>query len=625
MTRYLETIGSPHDLRRIPIGDLDKLAGEIRDRIIDVTSRKGGHLAASLGAVELAISLHYALKTPRDKLLWDVGHQAYAHKILTGRNERFDTLRELGGLSGFPNKDESEYDVMTAGHSSTSISAALGLACARDRMGTDEVIAAVIGDAALATGLAFEGLNHAGHLAKKLIVVLNDNEHSISKPVGALSRYLNSVIANPLYNRVREETQRMIKAVPKLGDPALKAVRKLEESLKNLIVPGILFEELGFRYFGPVDGHDIRGLVKLFGNLKSVENPVLVHVITKKGKGFEHAEENPVSYHGVNRFDKCSGQALDRPSGMSFTEHFGCKIADLAQKREELVAVTAAMPDGTGLSKFSEMYPDRVFDVGITEGHAVTFAGGLAKGGLKPVVAIYSTFLQRSFDQLVHDIALQGLAPIFAVDRAGLVGEDGPTHHGVFDICYMRALPEFIVAAPKDGAELEEMLEKALDWDRPVAIRYPRGRSETVDHGEERKGVQLGRAELLREGNDAVILALGSMVTSAFKAALDLSSKGIEVEVVNARFVKPLDGEMLQRVARKKCKIFTVEEGVLDGGFGEAVLDFFQQENLYDVKIKCIGLPGHFIEHGAREDLLRKYHLDAEGLAMMVENELKVR
>ncbi|MGB3057102.1 MAG: 1-deoxy-D-xylulose-5-phosphate synthase, partial [Candidatus Omnitrophota bacterium] len=476
MYELLDKISSPQDLKKLGSNQLKKLAAEIRDKIVNTTSHSGGHLAASLGTVELAIALHYCLDSPKDKIVWDVGHQSYAHKLLTGRNDRFDTLRQMGGLSGFPSAVESEHDPFTCGHSATSISSALGLASARDLKKGNYKVAAVIGDASLATGLAFEGMNHAGHMRTKIAIILNDNEQSISKPVGALNRYLNKVISNPLYNRVREEGERVIKNIPKLGSGAYKSVKKFLESLKNLIVPGILFEELGFRYFGPIDGHNIDDLISIFRNTLDLKEPVFIHVITKKGKGYRFAEEDPTSFHGVSSFDIPTGKTIkEDKAAETFTQHFSKKIVELGRRDKRLVTVTAAMSDGTGLQSFAKKYPERFYDVGITEAHAVTFAAGMAKGGLKPVVAIYSTFLQRSYDQLVHDVALQRLPVVFCLDRAGLVGEDGPTHHGNFDIAYMRSLPGFVVMAPKDGPELEIMLEKAIEWDKPVSIRYPRG------------------------------------------------------------------------------------------------------------------------------------------------------
>ncbi len=622
--KLLDGIKSPDDIKGLDALRLKALAEEIRGKIIDVTSRKGGHIAASLGAVELAIALHYCLKSPKDKIVWDVGHQSYAHKILTGRAHAFDTLREMGGLSGFPSAEESEHDPFTCGHSATSISTALGLVAARDIRGEDNKVVAVIGDASLATGLAFEGLNHTGHTQSGLIVVLNDNEHFISKPVGAMSKYLNRVITNPLYNRVREEAEKILKGIPKLGPVAYKTVKKFEEGLKNLLVPGILFEELGFRYFGPIDGHDVEQLIKVFRNVLLLNRPVFIHAITKKGKGYKFAEENPVKFHGLSGFNVATGE-IDSDSGEneSFTRYFSDKIMELGERDRRIAVVTAAMPDGTGLQRFAENFPDRFFDVGITEPHAVAFAAGLAKGGMRPVVAVYSTFLQRSYDQLIHDVALQRLPVILCLDRAGLVGKDGPTHHGVFDISYTRSLPGFIVMAPKDGVELTQMLEKAVEWGRPTVIRYPRASAERVVCDSSCVPLEIGKAELLRKGGDVVILAIGSMVNTALAASEILSKKGIEVSVVNARFIKPLDGEMLEEAVRLSKNIFTLEEGISSGGFGEAVLEFFERENVRNERVRCISLPDEFIEHGSREELLRKYHLTPDEIARTITAEMK--
>ena len=623
MESLLEKINSPADIKTLTTEQLERLADEVRRKIINVTSRKGGHVAASLGAVELAIALHYSLESPKDKIVWDTGHQSYAHKILTGRLRKFDTLREMGGLSGFPNAAESEHDPFTSGHSATSISSALGLAAARDINNQDHKVVAVIGDASLSTGLAFEALNNAGHMRTNLIVVLNDNEHFISKPVGAMSRYLNTVITNPLYNRVREEAEKIVKGIPKVGPVTYRTVKKFQEGLKNLIVPGILFEELGFRYFGPIDGHNIEQLVSTFRNIMALKDPVFVHTITRKGKGYPHAEKDPVRFHGVSGFDidkgsTAGGEGEDR----SFTGHFSRKLLELAAKDKKIAAITAAMPDGTGLQDFAEKYPERFFDVGITEPHAVTFAAGLAKGGMKPVVAIYSSFLQRSYDQLIHDVALQRLPVVFCIDRAGLVGKDGPTHHGMFDITYMRSLPDFTVMAPKDGVELEIMLEAAIGWKTPVAIRYPRADARQIVGASSFAPLEPGKAEYLRKGRDLTILAVGSMVNTALQAAAVLSKKGIEATVVNARFIKPLDGHMLEDVAHNSKRIFTLEEGVTGGGFGSAVLEFFERENLSKTRVSCLGLPDEFIEHGAREELLRKYHLTPDELAATIEAEM---
>ncbi|NQT32560.1 MAG: 1-deoxy-D-xylulose-5-phosphate synthase [Candidatus Omnitrophica bacterium] len=624
MADLLKNISSPRDLKKLDLDKLNLLAGEIREKMIDVTSRKGGHLAASLGTVELTVALHYLLDSPKDKIVWDVGHQSYAHKLLTGRLKNFDTLRELGGLSGFPRAKESEHDPFTCGHSATSISSALGLAAARDLKGEENKIVAVIGDASLSTGLAFEGLNNAGHMRKDLIVVLNDNEHSISKPVGAMSRYLNRVITNPLYNKVRQESEKIIKSIPKLGNATYNTVRKFQEGLKNLIVPGILFEELGFRYFGPIDGHNIEQLIPVFKNILTLKEPVFVHVITKKGKGYKFAEEDPVRFHGVTSFNKDTGKATSHAGSgdKTFTDHFEDKIVKMGKKDDRLVAITAAMPHGTGLQKFAETFPERFYDVGITEPHAVTFSAGLAKGGMHPVVAIYSTFLQRSYDQLIHDVALQELPVVFCLDRAGLVGKDGPTHHGVFDIAYLRSLPGFIVMAPKDGRELEAMMEKAVEWQRPVAIRYPRASAAQRVSASSCAPLEVGKAEPLRKGNDLVILALGSMVNAALDVGSVLSRKVVEAAVINARFVKPLDGKVLEEIALKGKPVFILEEGVASGGFGSAVMEFFERENIKDIKVRCLGLPDEFIEHGAREELLRKYHMTPDELAAIITSEL---
>lgn len=619
MGDVLSKISSPKDVKGLSVDELVALAEEIRARILDVTSKKGGHLAASLGAVELAVALHYCLSSPGDKIIWDVGHQSYAHKILTGRNKHFDTLREMGGISGFPNSKESDFDPFICGHSSTSISAALGLAAARDLRGEKHKVVAVIGDASISTGLAFEGMNNAGHDGRDLLVILNDNEHSISKSVGAMSRYLNSVITNPLYNRVRDEAEKVVKGIPKLGQGAYNTIRKFQEGLKNLIVPGVLFEELGFRYFGPIDGHDLNTLIPTLKKIAKLKEPVFLHVITKKGKGYTFAEQDPESFHGVSAFDLETGESISNGGKNTFTDHFGSKITELAAGNHDIVAITAAMPDGTGLKTFQSKYPERFFDVGITEGHAVTFAAGLAKGGKKPVVAIYSTFLQRAYDQLIHDVALQDLPVVFCLDRAGLVGKDGPTHHGVFDLAYLRSLPEFIIMAPKDGPELERMLEKALSFNKPSAIRYPRAKASELVGASSCAPIDLGTSEKLRKGKDLAILAVGSMVNSALKAADMLSKKGIEATVVNARFVKPLDAQMLEDVFREHDKIFTIEEGIVDGGYGSAVLGFIERENIQGVELRRIGLPDEFIEHGSREELLRKYHLTPDGLAAYIQ------
>ncbi|MBF0253071.1 MAG: 1-deoxy-D-xylulose-5-phosphate synthase [Candidatus Omnitrophica bacterium] len=615
MYKILDTIKSPQDLKTLSFEQLDELAAELRDRIITVTSEKGGHLASSLGAVEIAIAVHYCLNSPKDKVVWDVGHQSYAHKLLTGRHENFDTLREMGGLSGFPNKNENEHDPFTCGHSSTSISSALGLSAARDILKGSNRVVAVIGDAALSTGLAFEGMNHSGQLKTNYTVILNDNEHSISRPVGAMSKYLNKVISNPLYNKFREEGEKVVKKIPKLGPSAYKAIRKFQEGMKNLLVPGIVFEELGFRYFGPIDGHNIPQLISILNNSLSLNEPVLIHAITKKGKGYQFAEDDPTTLHGVDNFDVDTGLKKKSSAGKSFMQYFGEKMVTMAGKDDKIVAITAAMKDGVGLAEFAAKYPDRFFDVGINEAHAVTFASGLATGGMKPVVAIYSTFLQRSYDQIIHDIALQKLPVVFCVDRAGLVGKDGPTHHGVFDIAYMRTIPGFVVMAPRDGFDLEMMMEAAFTFNVPVMIRYPRGEAKQIVSAASFKKIELGKSETLREGKNVVIVAVGSMVNVALQTAEILSKEKIEVGVVDARFIKPLDTVMLDKLVNQKKNIVTLEEGVVTGGFGSAVLEFLAWHNINDIKIKCLGLPDEFIEHGTQEELLRKYHLTPAEIA----------
>jgi len=620
--KLIDRINSPRDLKKIPVAELPALAGEMRELIIDVVSKTGGHLASSLGTVELALALHYCFEMPKDKILWDVGHQAYPHKILTGRKDAFKTLRQLGGISGFPSRTESEYDIFTCGHSATSVSAALGLACARDLKNETGKVIAVIGDASLANGMALEALNHAGHLKKDIMIVLNDNELSISRSVGALSRYLNKIMSNPAYNRARRRTQILIKRIPFFGFKAFKAARRLEETLKHLFLPGMFFEGFGFRYFGPIDGHNTSELISRFKGLANLREPVIVHVLTRKGKGYGFAEEKPSFYHSAGPFEKDTGLPSGGKDPESFTDAFSRKIVELAEKDKKIVAVTAAMTDGTGLSGFSKKFPERFYDVGIAEGHAVTFSAGLARQGLKPVVAVYSTFLQRGYDQIIHDVSLQNLPVIFCLDRAGLSGEDGPTHHGVFDIAYLRHIPNFVIMAPRDALELKAMLEFAVNLKAPVAIRYPKASGASHLSGSSFHRIETGKAELLREGRDVAIFALGSMVSIAVKAADLLSSAGIEATVVNARFVKPIDKEMIENITKRVKKIVTLEEAVASGGFGSAILEFLERENIKDITLERIGLPDHFITHGKREQLLKEYHLTADEICETIKSEM---
>lgn len=622
MERLIEKIGGPSDLRKLKLSELPNLAVEIREEILKTVSKAGGHLASSLGAVELAIAIHYAFNTPRDLVIWDVGHQTYAHKLLTGRFKNFSTLRQIGGLSGFPNKDESpEYDIFTTGHSSTSISTAFGMVMARDLKKENNKIIAIIGDAALAGGMALEALNHAGHAKKDMIVILNDNELSISQSVGALSKYLNRIIINPAYNKIRKDVERLVKRIPRFGFRAYRAARKLEEGLKNLLIPGMLFEELGFRYFGPIDGHNIAQLVAAFKNLMDLNEPILIHVITKKGKGYKFAEENPTTFHSTGPFNLDTGEKLGLDTKRSFTDAFGEKIVELVGKDPRIVAVTAAMLDGTGLNKFASAFPERFFDVGIAEEHGIAFAAGLAKGGFKPVVAIYSTFLQRGYDQIIHDVCLQNLGIVFCLDRAGLAGEDGPTHHGVFDIVYLRHIPNLIFMAPSTPAELEDMLEFALTLNRPVAIRYPKGSSSTGLAST--SPIEIGKADVLKYGRDVAIISVGSMVQIALETAELLSKRKIDAMVVNARFIKPLDEGLLAKLCSDTKRIITLEEGVLEGGFGSSVLEFMERNHPKGVvKVKRIGFPDKFIEHGKKSELFLKYNLTPDAICDVIINEV---
>lgn len=622
MQKLLDKINSPTDLRRMEIAELPALAGEMRDLITETVSKNGGHLASSLGSVELAIAMHYVFDTPSDMVLWDVGHQAYGHKIITGRKNIFPSLRQLGGLSGFPNKDESpENDIFTTGHSSTSISTAMGLVTARDLEGKHNKIIAVVGDAALAGGMSFEALNHAGHANKDIIIILNDNELSISQSVGALSRYLNRIIVTPTYNKIRKDVEKVVKRIPRFGFRAYMAARKLEEGLKNLLIPGMLFEELGFRYFGPIDGHNITQLVKTLKNLKDLNEPILIHVVTKKGKGYKPAENDPASFHGTGPFDLNTGiKAGSETKEVTFTWAFGEEMTALAELDPKIVGVTAAMLDGTGLNDFARKFPARFFDVGIAEEHAVAFSAGLARAGFKPVVAMYSTFMQRGYDQIIHDVCLQNLPVVFCLDRAGLVGEDGPTHHGAFDMAYLRHIPNLRLMAPATPDELKSMLAFAVNFKGPVAIRYPKGSASVKEAG--KTPIADGKAQMLRDGKDLMIIAIGSMTETALKVSDLLAKKNIKAAVVNARFVKPLDKELYFGISKAVRRIVTIEDGSLEGGFGSAVLEMVEDAGLKEVKVKRFGLPDLFIEHGKRNQLFAKYNLTPEGICDVIVNEV---
>lgn len=602
---YLEKINSPQELKRLEVSQLSVLAQEIRLRIIEVVSSTGGHLASSLGAVELTLGLHYCLDLSQDKIIWDVGHQSYAHKILTGRNKQFASLRQYQGLSGFPNPKESEYDVFASGHSGTATSLALGLAVASPQ---SEVVS-VVGDGSLSNGLCFEGLNNVGQLKCNLLVILNTNELSIAPNAGALSKYLNKIISLPIYNRFRNAVDNLLKTRIPRGQRILKIVDKFEEAIKGLFVPGMFFEELGFRYFGPLDGHNLETLIPALKNILKLSGPRLLHLVTVKGKGYPPAEKEPVRFHSAVPFDISTGQVRRKASrAKTYTEIFSQKLVGLGKDNPRVVAITAAMPEGTGLDKFRDAYPDRFFDVGIAESHAVCFAAGLARGGFKPVVAIYSTFLQRAYDQLIEEVALQDLSLVIAIDRAGIVGADGATHQGVFDLVYLRSIPNFVIIAPKDAGEFEQMLEFALSLDKPVAVRYPR--EVCRSSGLAVRQLELGKAEVLREGKDVAIIALGSMVMPSLEAAGLLDKQGISCSVINARFVKPLDTDLLNKIKTKI--VFTVEEGIASGGFGSAV-----QETLSRAVYR-LGLPDEFIPHGSRDILLEKYGLTPEGITKRI-------
>jgi len=614
----LDSLNSPQDLKKIPLAQLPILAQEIRDMMIEVVSQNGGHLASSLGAVELIMALHYCLDLPKDKIVFDVGHQAYAHKILTGRNKKFSTLRQYQGISGFPCKDESPCDVFTSGHSSTAVSLALGLACSRDYLAPEDYfkVVAVIGDGSLSGGLCFEGLNNAGHSKKDILVILNTNELSIAPNAGALSNYLNKIISLPVYNRFRASLENLVKSrIPK-GSRLLKIANKFEEGLKGLFIPGMLFEELGFRYFGPLDGHNLNLLIHTLRNILAVKGPRLLHVTTKKGKGYFPAENNPVAFHSCGPFDIKTGAVASVKKSSTYTETFSKKLASLAASNKRIIAITAAMPEGTGLDKFRDLYPTRFFDVGIAEGHAVCFASGLAKMGLKPVVAIYSSFLQRAYDQIIEEVGLQQAPVVFAIDRAGIVGEDGPTHQGIFDIAFLRNIPNLIVMAPKNGAELEGMLELAISLDKPVTIRYPKAldSGSLILDSSKISSIQIGKAELLKEGRDFAIIALGNMTAPSLEAIASLEKEGFSGGLINARFAKPLDIKLFGDIAAKVKFIFTVEEGIIEGGFGSAVRE------IVGAKVINIGLPSEFIFQGKREILLEKYGLTASGIAAKIKS-----
>ncbi|PKO24760.1 MAG: 1-deoxy-D-xylulose-5-phosphate synthase [Betaproteobacteria bacterium HGW-Betaproteobacteria-8] len=612
MYALLDTIDSPQQLRKLERKQLPELARQIRDFLIESVSQTGGHLSSNLGVVELTIALHYVYDTPDDRLVWDVGHQTYPHKILTGRREAMNTLRKPNGIAGFPRRSESEYDTFGTGHSSTSISAALGMAVAAQQQGLERRAVAIIGDGAMTAGMAFEALNNAGAMDANLLVVLNDNDMSISPNVGALNNYLAKLLSGKLYDRMWRSGEKVLRAVP----PVLEFAKRAEEHVKGMMTPGTLFEEFGFNYIGPIDGHDLDTLVATLHNIRQLKGPQFLHVVTQKGHGYQPAEDNPGKYHGVGKFDPANGDSIAPASRKTYTQVFGEWLVDMADQDERLIGITPAMCDGSGLNAFAEKYPARFFDVGIAEQHALTFAAGLACDGLKPVVAIYSTFLQRAYDQLIHDIALQNLPVVFAIDRAGLVGADGPTHAGSFDLSYLRCIPNMVVMAPSDENECRQMLYTAYQHDGPSAVRYPRGSGAGVTLNPEMSALPIGRGLIRREGKKFAILAFGSMVYPAMQAADKL-----DATVADMRFVKPLDTGLIKDLASRHELIVTIEENAISGGAGAAVMEALQAMNL-SIDTLCLGLPDEFIEHGVHETMLASCGLSADGIIAAIEKKL---
>lgn len=619
MKTLLSQIKSPVELKQLDKSQLSQLAEELREQIVSTVATTGGHLGSSLGVVELTIALHRVFDSPNDQILWDVGHQAYAHKLLTGRQDQFETLRQLNGISGFPKRKESEHDTFGVGHSSTSISAALGMAAGRDILGEDNKVIAVIGDGSLTAGMAFEGLNHAGHLKQKLVVILNDNEMSISPNVGALSSFLSRKMTSESFIRFKKETENILSYVPGIGRDLVNLAKRAEESLKSFMTPGMLFEGFGFDYFGPLDGHNIDEMTETLHNVAQIKGPVLLHVLTKKGKGYEPAEKNPPKFHGIGPFNSETGEVKGgRPgSAVSYTKVFGDTLTDLAREDERIVAITAAMAEGTGLNKFSETFPERFFDVGIAEQHAVTFAAGLACRGLRPVVTIYSTFMQRAYDQVLHDVCLQNLPVTFALDRAGLVGADGPTHHGVFDFSFLRHIPNLTFAVPRNEVELQRLMKTASLAEGPFAYRYPRGNGVGLPLLQNIDPIEVGRGELLREGGDGLVVAVGIMVDEALAAADHLVKQGINIAVIDARFVKPLDSDLIIAQAEKNPFVVTAEENSLQGGFGTSILELLSDTGL-TMPVMRIGIPDHFVGQGTQTELRAQIGLDAEGIVKKV-------
>ncbi len=615
MSKLLSQIKDPRDLKKIGPEDLPQLAGEIRDTLLQVISQNGGHLSSNLGVVELTLAMHYVFESPRDKFVWDVGHQSYVHKLLTGRLDQFHTLRKQDGLCGFTKREESVHDHWNCGHGGTSISAALAFAQARDLKNEHNKVLAIIGDGSLTAGMAFEGLNHTGHIKNDMIVVLNDNEMSISENVGGMSAHLSKILTGQVMTKIKSEIDELLLAIPGIGKDISRYAHKIDEAIKGVFIPGRLFEDLGFRYVGPVDGHDVHGMIETFENIKDLKGPTLLHVVTRKGKGYEVAEEKADVWHGAKPFDIATGQFVKKKSNPAYTSVFADALIELAEKDEKIIGITAAMPDGTGISKFQKAFPDRTFDCGMAEQHAVAFGGALAIEGFKPVLAIYSTFLQRAYDQVAHDICLMNLSVTFAMDRAGIVGEDGATHQGFYDIAFLRTLPNMVIMAPKDENELRHMLKTCIDHPGPAAFRYPRGSGLGVELDSEIKALEIGKGEVLKEGKDLVLFAYGHMVPPALEAAQLLENDGISVAVINARFAKPVDKALVAKYADiTKCFV-TLEEHSLNGGFGSAILEVLQDDDVTPgVRTKCIGLGDIVLEHGSVNVQRKELKLDPEGI-----------
>lgn len=622
MENILSRYSDLKDLKAMNMEELNTLAENIRELIIEVVSKNGGHLASNLGVVELTIALHKVFNGDLDKIIWDVGHQSYVHKILTGRKESFHTIRMHKGISGFPKRKESKYDIFETGHSSTSISAALGYALSRDIIGEKHNVISVIGDGAMTAGMAFEALNHAGDTGTDLIVVLNDNEMSISQNVGGLSQYLNRIRTAPTYFKVKEDVEAILNSIPGIGKQVFKTAERAKDSIKYFLVPGMFFEELGFKYLGPIDGHNINDMIRELERAKKVKGPVLVHVITKKGKGYKPAEEHPDKFHGSSPFNIDTGKPINISIEPSYSDILGDTLINMANKDNRIVAITAAMPEGTGLSKYKEIHKDRFFDVGIAEQHGVTLAAGLASNNLKPYFVVYSTFLQRGYDQVLHDVCIQNLPVVFAIDRAGLVGDDGETHHGVFDLSYLSHIPNITIMAPRDKSEFIQMLEFSKDYNGPLAIRYPRGNCYDYIEENNRTDIELGKSEVLVKGKDIAIIAIGGMVEKAYKVTEELKRQGRSVTLINGRFVKPLDEDLIKKISNEHSLIVTLEDNVKTGGFGSLINDILVQSN-YRGEILNIALPDIFIEHGKVNLLFKQYNMDVEGILNRISEKIK--